>query len=331
MRGGSRSYGRPASRQAGQNEPQHPHAARFWLDFAGLATPVQVRVALALVMALLFVGCFGEPFAAPGVATWGTPTEGRILGGGVPMPDRGPGFVRARPGEDTRYGTAPLVTALTHAAQSVASAHPGTVPVRIGDLSGPGGGRHMRHRSHRSGRDADVLYYVLDEEGRPTDGAGFFAFDRFGVARDARPVDGPASSARPGLRYLDVARTWTFFRVLLADDDAPVQWIFCSTGVKAQILAHALVHERDPALLVRASYVLQQPSNGRPHDDHFHVRLACTARERASGCDDNGPVWPWLRTAHEKPEASAGDSLDDAALLHALLDDVPETPSLAAP
>jgi penicillin-insensitive murein endopeptidase len=284
--------------------------------------------AMALV---LCAGCLGEPLAGARVASWGTPTRGRILGLGVPLPDRGPGFVRARPGEDTRYGTTALVEALTQAADLVAAAHPGTVPVRIGDLSGPGGGRHARHRSHRSGRDADVLYYALDDAGRPTDGAGFFAFDRFGVARDARPADGRAAPARPGLRYLDLARTWTFFRALLAADDAPVQWIFCSAGVKAQILAHALGQERDPALLVRAAYTLQEPSNGRPHDDHFHVRLACTARERASGCDDNGPVWPWIRSAHEKPEARDGDALDDAALLHALLDDVPDGTPHAAP
>jgi len=280
---------------------------------------------------LLCAGCLGESLAESGVASWGTPTQGRILGVGTSLPDRGPGFVRARPAEDTRYGTASLVAALTHAAAVVDAAYPGTVPVRIGDLSGPGGGRHARHRSHRSGRDADVLYYALDEAGRPTDGAGFFAFDRFGVARDARPAEGRAAPARPGLRYLDVPRTWSFFRALLAEDDVPVQWIFCSAGVKAQILAHALANERDPALLIRASYVLREPSNGRPHDDHFHVRLACTARARASGCDDNGPVWPWIRTAHEKPEAQDGASLDDAALLHALLDDAPEAAQPAAP
>jgi penicillin-insensitive murein endopeptidase len=293
---------------------------------------VRVRARTVTAFALLLVtGCLGDPLGASGVATWGTPTRGRILGVGAALPDRGPGFVRARPGEDTRHGTTALVAALTRAAAAVDAAHPGTVPVRIGDLSGPGGGRHARHRSHRSGRDADVLFYALDAEGRATDGAGFFAFDRFGVARDARPLVGRAKHARPALRYLDVARTWTFFRALLADDDVPLQWIFCSAGVKAQILAHAIAHERDPALLLRASYVLQQPSNGRPHDDHFHVRLACTAHERASGCDDNGPVWPWLRTAHEKPEVLLGEPLDDAALLHALLDDAPEEPQRAAP
>ena len=290
-------------------------------------------IVLPLVAAVALAGCFGDALASAGAGTWGTPSAGRILHVGASLPDRGPGFVRARPGEETRYGTPALVVAITRAAAGVAATHAGTVPVRIGDLSAPGGGRHGRHRSHRSGRDADIWYYALDEDGRPTDGAGFYAFDRFGVARDARPVDGDAptrSSERPRLRYLDVARTWGFFRALLADDDAPVQWIFCSAGVKAQILAHALAHERDARLLVRAAYVLQQPTDGRPHDDHFHVRLACTARERAHGCDDNGPVWPWLRGDHEKPDAPGGDALDDAALLHALLDDAPGGPLLAA-
>jgi penicillin-insensitive murein DD-endopeptidase len=291
------------------------------------------RVFLALfALAVATSGCLGAQLADAGVVTWGTPSDGRILGRGVSLDDRGPGFVRARPGEETRFGTVALVRSLTRAAAEVATTFPGSRPVRIGDLSAPNGGRHSRHHSHRSGRDADVIYYALDAEGRPTDGAGFYAYDRFGVARDARPpvddVDAPAPVGRPLLRYLDLARNWAFFRVLLRDDDAPVQWIFCSAGVKSQILGYAIAHERDPELLVRAAYVLQQPTDGRPHDDHFHVRLACSAHDRASGCRDTGPVWPWLRTDHEKPETEGGEVMDDAFLLEALLRDEPGGPAL---
>lgn len=291
------------------------------------------RVFLAsLALVTVTVGCVGEQLPGVGVVGWGTPSDGRILGGGVSLDDRGPGFVRARPGEETRFGTRPLIDVLTRAAAEVARQFPGTVPIRIGDLSSNGGGRHPRHHSHRSGRDADAIYYALDEVGRPTDGAGFYAYDRFGVARDARPVAADARvaapTARPVLRYLDAARNWAFFRVLLRDDTAPVEWIFCSAGVKSQLLAYALVHERDPELLVRAAYVLQQPSDGRPHDDHFHVRLACTALDRAGGCREPGPMWPWLRREHEKPVTEGGEPMDDAMLLEALLRDEPGGPAL---
>jgi penicillin-insensitive murein endopeptidase len=296
------------------------------------------RVLLAaLPLAVALLGCVGEQLPGAGVVSWGTPSDGRILGRGASLDDRGPGFVRARPGEETRFGTPALVDVLTRAAADVARRFPGTIPIRLGDLSAPGGGRHSRHHSHRSGRDADGIYYALDEYARPTDGAGFYAYDRFGVARDARPVGevgedvaALAPAARPVLRYLDAARNWAFFRVLLRDDTAPVEWIFCSAGIKSQVLAYAIAHEPDPELLVRAAYVLQQPTDGRPHDDHFHVRLACTATDRASGCRDVGPMWPWLRDEHEKPITEGGAPMDDAFLLDALLRDEPGGPALAA-
>ncbi|HEY6881788.1 MAG TPA: hypothetical protein VI299_27360, partial [Polyangiales bacterium] len=90
-------------------------------------------------------------------------------------------------------------------------------------------------------------------------------------------------------------------------------------GIKARLLAYAMQFERDPRALLRAAYVLHQPSYGNPHRDHFHIRIACTGRERALGCQDAGPSWPWTRDAHEKPERAGRD--DDATLLHALLDD----------
>ncbi|WP_224371680.1 hypothetical protein [Hyalangium versicolor] len=40
----------------------------------------------------------------------------------------------------------------------------------------------------------------------------------------------------------------------------------------------------EPASLVkRAERVLHQPTDSRPRDDHFHVRIRC-AEERAAGC-----------------------------------------------
>ena len=36
----------------------------------------------------------------------------------------------------------------------------------------------------------------------------------------------------------------------------------------------------------RASEVLHQPSDAPPHDDHFHLRIRCTADERKADCVD---------------------------------------------
>ena len=271
----------------------------------------------AFALVTLFVaGCAGEMLPPREIVPLGGPSHGFIHARGVRIPERGPGFVRARPGEETAYGVPALVALLERAAATVAREFPGTPPIHVGDLSRPFGGRHERHHSHRSGRDADVIYYATDEVGRPVVGGGFLAYDRYGDARDAREGEAPAP-----LTFLDEARTWAFFRVLLAEDDTPVEWIFCSTGVKSRLLAYAVAHETSPAVLLRAAYVLHQPLDGRPHDDHFHVRMSCTRDERALGCRDGGPVWPWQRRDAFGDEAMP--TLDDAALWHAVADDAP--------
>jgi penicillin-insensitive murein DD-endopeptidase len=271
------------------------HAARS----SGLPT-------LSWLTAWLLSACGLAPLPRD-ATSYGSANRGVLLVASA-LPQTGPGFVRANPGDDTRHGAPLLVSALERAARSVAEAHPGTSPLRIGDLSAKDGGNHARHGSHRSGRDADVLFYLVDERGTSIPGSGFFAFDERGVgAYQGRVV------------FFDTERNWSLVRALLGDERAVVQWIFCADGVKARLLAYAAVHERDPRVLLRAAYVLHQPSSGNPHRDHFHVRIACTADERARGCIDDGPTWPWWRNEHEKPSWE-GSGHDDATLLTALLE-----------
>lgn len=224
---------------------------------------------------------------------------------GASLPDRGPGFDRGRPGEDTRFGVPRLVDALMRAGASIEAAFPGSQPLRIGDISAPRGGRHSRHRSHRAGRDVDILYYVTDATGRALPPRGRVAFSRFGLATD--PETGE-------LVAFDDARNWALVRTLLSDPSIDVQWIFCSRGVKSRLLRYALMHEPDAALLTRATYVLAQPMNARPHDDHFHVRVLCSAEEARAGCIDVAPIWPWFR-ARETP---LGEPSSDAQMLELL-------------
>lgn len=273
-------------------------------------------------LTLTLVACMPPHAPVDESFSFGTTSDG-VLVRGASLPDRGPGFVRARPGEATRAGTRELVATLQRAAAHVDAAHPGGAPLRIGDLSSPHGGRHDRHGSHRAGRDADVIFYATDAAGTPTRGRGWLAYDRFGAAREA------LEDGRPGrVFFFDDARNWAFVRALLLDPAARVQWLFVSSGVKARLLRYAAAHEPEREAVYRAREVLHQPSRGNPHADHFHVRIACGLRERALGCQDWGPEWPWLRqgTVHDAPESRP--AWTDEGLVDALMgvDVSPETP-----
>jgi penicillin-insensitive murein endopeptidase len=260
----------------------------------------------AVPCALLVAGCWAMGPLPDRPASLGSTSAG-VVWSGAELADRGEGFLRGRPGEETRVGVPRLVHALGRAATEVRARFPGSADLRIGDIGAPHGGHHPRHASHRAGRDVDILFYVEDAAGRPVPSAGFVAFSRFG---HAFAPDG-------SLYFFDDARNWELVRTLLTDDTIEVQWIFVSRGLEVRLLAYALEHEHDPDVLFRAPYVLQQPENARPHDDHFHVRVFCSPDERAEGCRDLGPRWPWLRPAVEEA-SGVPPTLDDAPLLEVL-------------
>jgi penicillin-insensitive murein endopeptidase len=273
---------------------------------------------LSWVAALLASGCVGSMVPAPGSHSFGFPGHG-MLRGGASLGRAGTGYVGV--GADSeRWGTPALVEVLERAFAAVEARFPGTPPLRVGDLSARGGGRLTHHGSHRSGRDADLVFYTLDARGEPAVGRGWLVYDRFGVAR------GQGADA---VYFFDAARNWELVRTLLADDTALVEWIFCSNGVKSVLLRYAVEHEPDPAILLRAVTVLHQPTNARPHDDHFHVRVLCPPEERAGGCAENGPIWPWLRDRVEKVESVAAEAYDDAALIGWLMADDGPIPAAA--
>ena len=196
----------------------------------------------------------------------------------------------ARPRDSTRFGLKALTNALQKAGDDVTKAHPNSLKLKVGDLAAPRGGPHFRHHSHRSGRDVDVMFYLLDQSGQAVKDRAY-AHDRFGIA-----VQEKSNS----IRVFDTARNWSFVRSLLSNPTIDVQWIFVSAGVKAKLLNYASFVETDPSVLSKAMWVLHQPSNGRSHDDHFHVRIACGAHQRSLGCQDPEPFWPWWSDEQEK-------------------------------
>ncbi len=233
----------------------------------------------------------------------GSPANGAMLRA-VRVPERAPGLsvFRSEGAGGQLWATRRLRDAVLDSAARVARVSPGGAELVAGDFSAPFGGRIERHRSHRSGRDVDLLYFALDREsGRPVRAPGFVRYNREGLPRD-----------RDATVRLDVERNWTLVESLLRDERHAVLWIFCADWIKSLLIQWAREHHRDERLIERATLALHQPGDAAPHDDHFHVRVACAPDERARGCVDGGPAHFWLDRANGKPDAAPMDELDYA-------------------
>ena len=268
---------------------------------------------MGMVRALTIIGitaicaCASRPVRMSGTVSIGTTDDG-YLHRAAALPDRGEGYRRLRPGEPTRHGTPTLIAAIERAARSVAEAFPGGYPLLVGDLSSARGGAHDRHRSHRSGRDADLAFFVRDIAGIATRAPAWLPFDRYGLA------------TRGGRTFaFDEARNWQLVRTLVMDPRARVKWLFCSAEIKSRLLRYAARHEPSSRAVVRATWVLHQPSRGDPHTDHFHLRVGCGAAERTLGCRERAPFWPWLDDAASKDEDAAQVAAMDGQLVRWLL------------
>ena len=193
-----------------------------------------------------------------------------------------------------RYGTDEIVHAIERAARRVRREYPGGT-LGIGDLSPRGGGDSQLHRSHENGRDADLIYFAVDDQDKPVlpvDAMPRYSpvdLRSFAPLADARVHFGPFSPRR-----FDVKRNWALVRALLQDPGIEVQFLFCHEGLKARLIDYARSIGEDSALIDEASVILRQPGDSLPHDDHLHLRIYCSTADRAWGCSDRGPP-RWLK------------------------------------
>jgi penicillin-insensitive murein DD-endopeptidase len=164
------------------------------------------------------------------------------------------------------YGHPALVLMLRRSAADVAKAKPGSVML-VGDLSSENGGPLSGHRSHQSGRDADIAFYMTNSEGRPAWPGHFVAFDGEGKAK------------RGGSLRFDDRQNWLLVESWAGDQRAGLSHIFVSTPLRKRLLDYGRRHARRKDHYERAIKLLKQPEQGEPHDDHFHVRIACPARQ----------------------------------------------------
>jgi penicillin-insensitive murein endopeptidase len=242
--------------------------------------PAPAPDATAALLAL--AGSHSTSLGAPGYGT---------LEGGVALPETGPGYLHnpKRP-PDARYGTVEMVQAIAKAAAVVERELPG-IPLVVNDISLPHGGTIAQHGSHQSGRDADILFYVLDTDGKPLQSVGV-PLDPQGKGWDFKDIRVLEDDIRV---QLDAPRTWRFVQALLEAGGNDVQRIFIVEHVRNMLLAEAERVRAPQALRERFGDITCQP--GSPHDDHMHVRFFCSAEDIGKGCLDKPPIYPWQKDA----------------------------------
>jgi penicillin-insensitive murein DD-endopeptidase len=206
----------------------------------------------------------------------------------VRLPPQGDGYLVPATWQKrgNNWGTDELVALVVRAARRVQEESPGSV-LYVGDFSQQNGGASRYHHSHQTGRDADLIFYALDDTGAaqkpPT------AMYRFG--------DDGWTQKGPRLHF-DVVREWLLVRALLEDPVVDVQHLFISAPLRQMLLDHAEKLGEPRELVERARLILQQPIDALPHDDHLHVRIFCPVSDRALGCRDRGPL-RWFKKTYK--------------------------------
>ncbi len=188
--------------------------------------------------------------------SWGSASGGRLYNG-IALEDS--------PGLDVRhvsraYGTKRTVQMLRAAAADVKARWPDAPKLVVGDLSYKRGGRMRGHKSHQSGRDADVSYYYRGNVQLP----------------NLYPMT---------YELIDAVKTWHLFKTLI--DTGEVEYIFATRNIQRSLYEYArsigyTKEELEPVLQY------PRPNSEREgivrhvsgHDTHFHIRFKCGPRDR---------------------------------------------------
>ncbi|MFK7984414.1 MAG: penicillin-insensitive murein endopeptidase [Sandaracinaceae bacterium] len=230
-----------------------------------------------LAMVLLPVGVSAqESEVLPGPSasrSLGAANHGRLEDGVQLDETRG---LRLRSGPGGRWGTAELVGLIQRAAARVQDEEPGP-PLLVGHLSGPRGGPLRPHESHQSGRDADLGFYVTDENGVPMDVDAMVRLDERGCGR-----------SRNGPVCIDGRRTFMLLAAMVEDPVARVQWVLLSPGVREQVLASGRRSHVSDEVLSLVQEITRPRHGSEAHDDHIHVRIYCPVDDRPR-CRDRAP------------------------------------------
>ncbi len=192
------------------------------------------------------------------------------------------------------YGTDELVAMVMYLGEEMVSVYP-DAKIGVGNLSARYGGKTKWHKSHQTGRDVDFLFLAKDKDGHPVHLKAMYRFS----------ADGKASSSAGIVSgvFFDTERNWALVRALMQNPIAEVQYIFVSDDLKQVLIEYAQSVGERRDLIAQASFLLHQPSDSMPHNDHMHVRIYCSAADRSVGCEDFGSLrWTKKDYKYRRPQ-----------------------------
>jgi len=263
--------------------------------------------------------------SAEGSISIGRTNAGRLVRGRR-FPARGPHH-RATPDQLARAtweGTDEIVSVVLVAAEALARARPGAL-LEVANIARRGGGPLPWSVSHQNGRDADLLFPLLDDGERPVLADEMVHLDAEGRGQlpDGRPV------------RLDVDGLLAVVRALVEQEEVPLRHLFISHPLREMVLARAEEILVPPRVLRRMKALLRQPRGTLPHDDHLHVRIGCAEDDVREGCrgararkDGNGPQRS-ARTAEVLAVAREGSPAARAQAMRLLASLAPGDPAVA--
>lgn len=213
----------------------------------------------------------------------GTGTHGHLVEPRV-LDAQGEGYVilprqRAR---GLNYGHQALIQLIERAAEQVAQEYPGSV-LGVGNIGREFGGAIPYSVSHQIGHDADLAFYTTDPHGNYVVAPDLLHFNDAGISREYG-----------GFYRFDVERNWAVVTAMMADEDAALQYLFISDGLKKLLMNYAVEQNVDQARIDKADKLLRQPAPYIPHDNHLHIRIFCTAEDLQAGCENYGRTYPWM-------------------------------------
>ncbi len=184
-----------------------------------------------------------EDPSALGSVSVGFADQGRLLNA-VHLED-GDAWTVAR--RDLSWGAKETIDGLVAAFRAVHAAF-SNARVRLSHIGLQSGGWLRPHKSHQSGRDADL---------------GFF------YQGDGRP----GGRLKNILKAFDAPRNWALIKALVTQSDVQVIWV--DRGIQAVLRDYALKTGEDRAWVDRLFRAGNQSllQHARRHQDHFHVRF----------------------------------------------------------